>query len=149
MRKLRLRGGVPSPDSQSTAECEPRRGTTEPGMTVTVTRLAPLLTVCPAPSNALIYPTLPLSSPGRDYGYHHPTTVQLPSCVRLLATLWTAAHQASLSHTTSRSMPKFKSTELVMTFNHLILCCPPLLPPSIFPCIRESWFSNELVHHIR
>ena len=55
-------------------------------------------------------------------------------------TSWTAARQASLSITNSRSLLKLMSTELVMPSNHLILCCPLLLPPSIFPSIRV--FSN-------
>ena len=54
------------------------------------------------------------------------------SCVRLCATPWTAARQASLSITNSRSLLKLMSIELVMSPNHLILCCPLLLPPSIF-----------------
>ena len=61
-------------------------------------------------------------------------------------TPWTTAHQASLSITNSWSLPKLMSTELVMPFNHLILCRPILLP-SIFPSIRV--FSNELALHIR
>ena len=73
--------------------------------------------------------------------------VQSPSCVRLFATLWTVAHQASLSITISRSLPKFMSIELVMPSNHLILCHPLPLLPSVFPSIRV--FSNESVFHIR
>ena len=57
-------------------------------------------------------------------------------------TLWTAAHQASLSLTISWSLPKFKSIEVVIPSNHLILCCPLLLSPSIFPSIKV--FSSEL-----
>ena len=64
-----------------------------------------------------------------------------------LWTPWTAAHQASLSITNSRSLLKFMSIESVMPANHLILCLPLLLLPSIFPSIRV--FSNELVLHIR
>ena len=60
---------------------------------------------------------------------------------------WTAAHQASLSITNSQSLLKVMSIESMMTFNHLILCYPLLLLPSIFPSIRD--FSNELVVHIR
>ena len=60
---------------------------------------------------------------------------------------WTAAHQSSLSLTISRSLLNLMSIELVMPFNHLILCCPLLLLPSIFPSIRVS--SKELVLHIR
>ena len=59
----------------------------------------------------------------------------------------TVAHQASLSITNSQSLLKPMSTESVMPSNHLILCRPLLLPPSIFPRIRV--FSNELVLHIR
>ena len=62
-------------------------------------------------------------------------------------TAWTAAHQASLSITNSRSLLRLMSIELVMPSNHLILCCPLLLPPSIFPSIRV--FSNESVLRIR
>ena len=61
------------------------------------------------------------------------SSVQSLSHVRLFATPWTAAHQASLSITNSRSPPKPMSVELVMPSNHLILCCPLLLLPSIFP----------------
>ena len=65
------------------------------------------------------------------------------SCVWLLATPWTAAHQASLSITNSRSLLRLMSIESVMPSNHLILCRPLLLPPSVFPSIRVS--SNESV----
>ena len=60
---------------------------------------------------------------------------------------WTAARQASLSLTISRSLLKLMSTESMMSSNHLILCCPLHLLPSIFPTI--SVFSNELALHIR
>ena len=73
--------------------------------------------------------------------------VQLLTRVRLFATSLTAAHQASLSITNSRSPPKLMSIELVISFNHLILCRPLLLLPSIFPIIRVS--SNESVLCIR
>ena len=63
------------------------------------------------------------------------------------ATPWTAAHQASLSIINSRSLLNLKTIESVMPSNHLTLCCPLLLPPSIFPSIRV--FSNESVLHIR
>ena len=62
-------------------------------------------------------------------------------------TLWTAACQASLSITNSRSLLKLMSIESVMPSNHLVLCHPLLLLPSIFPSIRV--FSNESVLHIR
>ena len=63
------------------------------------------------------------------------------------ATPWTAAHQASLSITNSRSLLKLMSIESVMPSNHLILCHPLLLPPSVFPSIKV--FSSESVLHIR
>ena len=75
------------------------------------------------------------------------TSVQSLSLVRPYATPWTAASQASLSITNSWSLPKVMSTESVMPSNDLILCCPLLLLPSIFPSIRV--FSNELALHIR
>ena len=75
------------------------------------------------------------------------SAAQSLSRVRLFATPWTAAHQASLSITNSRSLLKLMSIELVMPFNHLILCHPLLLLPSIFPSIRV--FSNEAVLCIR
>ena len=70
------------------------------------------------------------------------SSVKPPSPVRLLATPWTAAHQASLSITNSRSPPKPMSIESVMPSNHLILCRPLLLPPSIFPSIRVFQMSQ-------
>ena len=74
-------------------------------------------------------------------------SVQLFSRVRLFATPWTTARQASLSITNSQSPPKPMSIESVMPSNHLIFCCPLLLLPSIFPSIRVS--SNESALHIR
>ena len=74
-------------------------------------------------------------------------SVQLLSCVRLFATLWTAAHQASLSITNSQSLLKLMPIASVMASKHLILCCPLLLPPSISPSIRV--FSNESVLHMK
>ena len=73
-------------------------------------------------------------------------SVQSLSHVRLFATPWTAAHQASLSITNSRSLPKLMSIESVMPSNHLILCCPLLLLPPIPPSIRV--FSSESTLHI-
>ena len=67
--------------------------------------------------------------------------------VRLFATAWTTAHQASLSITNSWNLLKLMSIESVMPSNHLILCRPLLLPPSVFPSIRVS--SNESVLCIR
>ena len=75
------------------------------------------------------------------------SSVQSLSPVWLFVTPWTAARQASRSITKSRSLPKLMSVELVMPSNHLILCHPLLLPPSIFPSIRA--FSNESALHIR
>ena len=69
------------------------------------------------------------------------------SCVLLFATSWTAACQASLSITRSWRLLKLMSIEWVMPYNHLILCRPLLLLPSIFPSIRV--FSNESVLRIR
>ena len=69
------------------------------------------------------------------------------SCVRLFASPWTAAYQASLSFTISQSLLKLMTIESVMPSKHLILCHPPLLLPSIFPRIRV--FSNESALHIR
>ena len=73
--------------------------------------------------------------------------VQSLGCAQLFVTPWSAAHQASLSFTISQSLLKLMSIESVMPSNHLILCHPLLLLPSIFPSIRV--FSNELVLHIR
>ena len=87
-----------------------------------------------------------------ENGTHRPriqanTVVQSLSRVSLFATPWTAARQASLPFTNSRSLLKLMSIASVMPSNHLILCCPLLLLPSIFPSIRV--FSNESVLHIR
>ena len=75
------------------------------------------------------------------------SSVQSLSHVQLFATPWTAARQASLSITNSRNLLKLMSIESVMPSNHLILCHPLLLLPSIFPNIRV--FSNESALHIR
>ena len=75
------------------------------------------------------------------------SSVQSLSHVRLFATPWTAACQPSLSFTNSQSLLKLMSIKLVMSSNHLILCQPFLLLPSIFPSIRV--FSDESVIHIR
>ena len=69
------------------------------------------------------------------------SSVQLLSRVQLFTNPWTAARQASLSIINSRSLLKLMPIELAMSSNHLILCCPLLHPPSIFPSIRV--FSNE------
>ena len=73
--------------------------------------------------------------------------VQSLSGAWLFATLWPIVRQASLSSTISQSLLKLTFIELVMPSNHLILCCPLLLLPSIFPSIRV--FSNESALHIR
>ena len=74
-------------------------------------------------------------------------SVQLPSHAQLLTTPWTAARQPSLFITNSQSLLKLLYIESVMPSNHLILCGPLLLLPSIFPRIRV--FSNESVLHVR
>ena len=74
-------------------------------------------------------------------------TAKLTSCVRVFAAPCTAACQTSLSITNSRSLLKLRPIESLMTSNHLILCCPLFLPPSIFPSIRV--FSNQLGLAIR
>ena len=73
-------------------------------------------------------------SPPLEYTVH---TVQSLSHVQLLVTPWTAAHQASLSITNSWSLLKLISIESVKPYNHLILSCPLLLPPSMFPKSRS------------
>ena len=82
-----------------------------------------------------------------DFDIYQFSSVQLLSCVWLFVTPWTAALQASLSITNSQSLLKLMSIELVMPANHLILCHPLFLLPSIFPIIRV--FSNESVLCIR
>ena len=73
--------------------------------------------------------------------------VQSLSCVQLFVTPWTAVHQASLSITNSQRFLKLMPIKSVMASNHLIICRPLLLLPSIFPNIQV--FSNESVLHIR
>ena len=84
-------------------------------------------------------------------GWHHSgcifVVVQLWSCAQLFAIPWTAAYQASLLFTISRSLLKLMSIESVMPSNHLIFCHPLLLLPSIFPCMRV--FSNDSALHIK
>ena len=75
------------------------------------------------------------------------SSVQLLSRVHFFVTPWTVAHQASLSNTNSQSLLKLMSIESVRPSNHLILCCPLLLLPSIFPSNRV--FSSESVLRIR
>ena len=95
----------------------------------------------------------------RGHMYLSPVSLQLNLCILFSSILfshsvmsdsvtpWTAACQVSLSITNSQSLFKFRSIESVIPYNHLILCRPLLLPPSIFPSIRV--FSNESVLHIR
>ena len=78
---------------------------------------------------------------------NHFSSVQFLSCVRLFATSWIAARQASLSITNSWSSLKLMCIELVMPSSHLILCCPLLLLPPVPPSIRV--FSNESTLHMR
>ena len=89
--------------------------------------------------------------PARDIPFlltfHCPSSVQLLSCVRLFATPWTAACQAYLFITNSRSLLKLMSIESMMPSNCLIFCHPLLLLPWVFPSIRV--FSNESVLCIR
>ena len=88
-----------------------------------------------------------LSVDGKNRVVRMFSSVQSLSRVWFFVTPWIVAHQASLSITNSRSLLKLMSIESVMPSNHLILCCPLLLSPSIFPSIRV--FSNESVLHIR
>ena len=74
------------------------------------------------------------------HGGLHSSSVQLLSHVQFFAIPWTVAHQVSLSITNSQSLPKLMSIKSVIPSNHLILCHPLLLPPSIFPSNRV--FSN-------
>ena len=98
-----------------------------------------------------VCPDIRISSSGARGGLARWTpsiiVVQLLSRVWLFATLWTAAHQPSLSFIISQSLFKFMPTELVIPSNHLILCHPLLLLPSIFPSIKV--FSNESALLIR
>ena len=88
-------------------------------------------------------PTLQTASlPAELTGKQSLSSVHSVNCVQLFATPWTASCQASLSITSSQSLLKLMSIELVVPSNHLILCCP-LLPPAIFPSIRV--FSKESV----
>ena len=78
---------------------------------------------------------------------HTFSSIQLLSHVQLFANPWTAAHQASLSITNSQNLLRLMSIKSVIQPNHLILCRPLLLPPSIFPSFKV--FSNESVLCIR
>ena len=97
--------------------------------------------------------TVPATASGHNLGYEGNrvplqfSSVQSLSRVQLFATPWIAAHQASLSITSSWSLPKLMSIESVMPSSHLILCCPLLILPSIPPNIRV--FSNESTLRMR
>ena len=82
-----------------------------------------------------------------QFNFNVISSVQLLSCVRLFTTPWAVARQASLTITNSQSLLKLTFIKSVMLSNHLILCHPLLLPPSIFPNIKV--FSSESVLHIR
>ena len=82
-----------------------------------------------------------------QFGLRYISSVQSLSCVRLFATPWIAARQASLSITNSRRSLRLTSIEWVMPSSHLILCCPLLLLPPIPPSIRV--FSNDSTLHMR
>ena len=92
-------------------------------------------------SSALQVYSLPLSHQGSPWSEDF-VVVQSISYVRIFATPWTVARLAPLSFTISQSLLKLMSIESVMLSNHLILCCPLLLLPSIFPSIKV--FSNKL-----
>ena len=105
---------------------------------------------CLIPASELIdaWYILTMDIHGREILYQYQfSSVHSLSPVHLFATPWPAACQASLSVTNSWSLPKLMSVESVMPSNHLILCHPLLLLPSIFPIIRV--FSNESVLRIR
>ena len=100
----------------------------------------------------LVFEKPPSCFPQELHQFTFPLTVyvQFSSVAQLCLTLcspWTAAHQASLSVTNSRSLLKLMSIELVIPSNHLIFCRPFLLLPSIFPSIKG--FPNESVLRIR
>jgi len=109
-------------------------------MTVSAFQLLRLTTL--ASSQTPLSLTLPSSLSGKPF-----SSVQSLSRVRLFATPWIAALQASLSITNSRSSPRLTSIESVMPSSHLILCHPLLLLPPILPSIRV--FSNESTLRMR
>ena len=96
---------------------------------------------CASPTSGYLLPFCVQPFPEESISHTFVVVVQLPSHVQFFETPRTAAHQASRSVTISWSSPKFMSIESVMMSNHLILCHPLFLPPSIFPSIRV--FSNE------
>ena len=111
-------------------------------------RTAACITTAVTPTLPNIPVTPATLSPAAEPGdWRSLSSVQSLSCVRLFATPWTTARQASLSITNSQSPSKPMSIESVMPSNHLIFCYPFLFLPSIFPSIRV--FSKESVLHIR
>ena len=132
------RGKATQGQSKNVAICRPKRESSS-GMN----RLA--LLILDFPSFRTVKNQFPLCQPPMEWCFVQP--LQSLSCVQLFVTPWTAAHQASLSITNSQSLLKLMSIERVMPSNHLILCRPLLLLPSIFPSIRV--YSNESVLHIR
>ena len=106
--------------------------------------------LCPSPHPSIsphLYQEKPFGEKQQKIALDVSVKVQSLSRVRLFVTPWTAAHQASLSITNSQSLLKLMPIKSVMPSNHLILCHPLLLLPSIFPNIRV--FSNKSVLHIR
>ena len=95
----------------------------------------------------IIFKISALTALGRKLCFKSFSSVHLLSRVQFFATPWTTAHQASLSITNSQSLSKPMSVKSVMPSNHLMLCCPLLLLPPIFPSIRV--FSNESALHVR
>ena len=110
-------------------------------------RIKPMSLISPALANAFFTTKSTWGASIELYVWYQFSSVQSLSHVWLFVTPWTAAGQASLSITNSRSLPKLTSIESVMPSDHLILCRPLLLLPSIFPSIRV--FSNESALHIR
>ena len=100
----------------------------------------------PFPNISMIYPSIYILYIPYKLNFSI-SSVEPLSCIWFFATPWSAARQASLSITNSWSPPKPMSIESVMPSNHLILCHPLLLLPSIFPSIRI--FSNESALRIR
>ena len=106
-----------------------------------------LSVLCPPPSGEAALPIFLFRWTLLSSFFWANNSVQSLNHVQFFATPWTAARQASLSITTSQSLPRLMSIEMLMPSNHLILWHPLLLLPSSFPNIRV--FSNELALHIR
>ena len=123
-------------ESWSGLPCSPPGDLHDPG-------IEPTFLASPAPAGRFFT----AAPPGKPEDAYQFSSVQSLSCVRLFATPWTAAWQASLSITNSQSPPKPMSIESVMPSSHLILCHPFLFLLSIFPSIRI--FSNESALHMR